>query len=227
VKKTKTALERKEVSVMKKWGKLWVIVLWCSTVALTQGCATLNSSVPFKYVPALTVAEPNQLIVGMEELVDTRPEKDLKATKSISDVADKATATLLQDFRTSRIFDELHYPPQPGKDTYIIKGEINRFYWKYSPSPIVFIPCVGCLVYAGVPAGSAKGICEISLQVTDARTGAVVAQYNATDTRKSDYTIYNMKTGEHGAELADTFREVSKQFKDAIVSDIRAGRFKK
>ena len=213
--------------MMKKWGEVCAIVLCLSTVALLQGCATLVSSVPFRYVPSLTVAEPNQLNVGMEELVDKRPAADIKSTQNISDVSDKVTATLLQDFTTSRIFHELNYPPQRDKDSLVIKGEINRFYWKYKPSPIIFIPFIGCLVYLGVPAGHATGICDISLQLTDAKTGAVVGEYNWTDTRKTSYTIYNMKTGEAGTELADAFREVSEHLKEAIVSDIRAGRFKK
>jgi hypothetical protein len=205
---------------------LGILFLFCLSIFSLQGCATLNSSVPFKYVPSLTVAEPNEIHLGMERLVDKRPSDDRTATESVSDVDDKVTSTLLSDFRTSRIFASADYPPRQDRDNLIMKGEIKRFYWKYSPSPIIFIPFLGCLIYLGIPAGEAEGIAEISVQMINAKTGAMVAEYNRKDEKKASYTIYNFKVGEAGSELADAFREVSKQIKDSILSDMKAGRFK-
>jgi hypothetical protein len=167
-----------------------------------------------------------ELHLGMEKLVDKRPSDDRSATESISDVDEKVTSTLLTDFRNSQIFASTDFPPRPERDNIIMKGEIKRFYWKYAPNPIVFIPFIGCLIYLGIPAGEAEGIVEISAQIINAKTGKMLVEYDRKNEKKTSYTLYNFKAGEAGGELADAFREVSKQIKDSILEDMRAGRLK-
>jgi hypothetical protein len=212
---------------MRTWAKLGIVIIVCISGALLQGCATLNSSVPFRYVPSLITGEPTDLRLGMEKLADKRPEGDRSATESISDIDDKTTSKLLEDFRTTQIFAAVDYPPQPVKDDFIMKGEIRRFYWKLTPEPYIFIPFVGCIVYFGAPAHTAEGIAELSVQLVNPKTGAVLSKYERIATKKTTYTIYNFKAGEAGSELADAFRDVSKQIKDSIVEEIKAGLFKK
>jgi hypothetical protein len=62
--------------------------------------------------------------------------------------------------------------------------------------------------------------------LVNSKTGETVAEYNKNSTKSDSYTIYNLKAGEAGAELAEAFREVPKQIKQAISSDIKAGRLK-
>ncbi len=89
------------------------LIIVCLTVLFLQGCATLNGSVPFKYVPSLASAEPTDLHVGMEKFVDKRPQEDFKCTKSIADVDEKVTAKFLEDFRSSQIFTTVDFPVSP------------------------------------------------------------------------------------------------------------------
>jgi hypothetical protein len=110
-----------------------------SLALLLQGCATLVGSVPFKYVPSLAGGEPLTLRLGMEKLVDKRPDGDRSATESITDVDEKVTAKLLEDFRSSQMFAAVDFPLQGDKDDLVLKGEITRFYWKLTPSPIVYL----------------------------------------------------------------------------------------
>ncbi len=67
---------------------------------------------------------------------------------------------------------------------------------------------------------------ELQVHLVNPKTGATIAEYSKTSTKSESYSIYNFKAGEAGAELAEAFRDVSKQVKEAMVSDIKAGRIK-
>jgi len=209
---------------MENHWKLSVILIVFFVFLLLQGCATLNSSVPFKYIPSLPTTETIDLRLGMEKLVDIRPEKDRSATKSIADVDEKVTAKLLEDFRSSQIFTTVDYPIQKEKDDLILKGEIKRFYWKTSISPIAFIPIINLAIYFGAPMYNVEGVAHFHFQLINAKTENVVAEYDKMAIKKETYSLYNFKAGEAGAELAEAFRDVSKQIKEAILSDIKRGR---
>ena len=200
------------------------LALVVSLALLLQGCATLVGTVPFKYVPSLASGEPVSLRLGMEKLVDKRPDGDRSATESIPDVDEKVTAKLLEDFRSSQMFTMVDFPIQGDKDDLILKGEIKRFYWKLTPSPIVFIPIINLLIYFGIPVHEAEGVATLRVQLVSAKTGQTMAEYEKTSTRTATFSIYNLKAGEAGSELADAFRDVAKQIKDAIVADGKAGR---
>ncbi len=195
-----------------------------SLALLLQGCATLVGSVPFKYVPSLAGGEPLNVRLGMEKLVDKRPDEDRSATESITDVDEKVTAKILEDFRSSQMFAAVDFPIQGDKDDLVLKGEIKRFYWKLTPSPIVFIPIINLLIYFGIPINEAEGVASLRVQLVRAKTGQPIAEYEKSSTRTATYTLYNLKAGEVGSELADAFRDVAKQIKDAILADGKAGR---
>ncbi len=195
-----------------------------SMALLLQGCATLVGTVPFKYVPSLATGEPFSLRMGMEKLVDQRPDGDRSATESIPDVDEKVTAKLLEDLRSSQMFTAVDFPTQGDKDELILKGEIKRFYWKLTPSPIVFIPLINLLIYFGIPIHEAEGVATLRVQLVRTKTGQPIAEYEKSSTRTATYTLYNLKAGEVGSELADAFRDVAKQIKDSIVADGKAGR---
>lgn len=208
--------------MQKRW-RLSIVLTLFFTGFLFQGCATLNGTVPFKYVPSLPSREPINLRLGMEKLVDIRPEDDRSATESIADVDEKVTAKLLEDFRSSQIFATIGFPAQREKDDLIMKGEIKRFYWKMTPSPIIFIPLVNIFIYFGVPVYNIEGVANLHVQLVSSKTGQIIAEYDKNSTKMESYTIYSFKAGEAGAELAEAFRDVSKQIKEAIFSDENRG----
>lgn len=209
---------------MQNQAKLFAIAIVLFVGTLLEGCVTLNGSVPFKYVSSLPTGEPISLRAGMEKLVDSRPEDDRSATKSISDVDEKITSKLLEDFRSSQLFTAVDFPIQRDKDAVIIKGEIKRFYWKLTPSPVIFIPLIQLLMYFGVPIYDVVGVADIHVQLVNPATGQILKEYDKSSTKTESYTLYNLKAGEAGAELAEAFRDVSKQIKESIVSDINGGR---
>jgi len=58
----------------------------------------------------------------------------------------------------------------------------------------------------------------------DARTGVVLSEYDRTSTKTDSATLYDIKSGESGSELAEAFREVVKQIKDGMAGDIKNGK---
>ena len=197
-----------------------------ASMSVTTGCGTLNGTIPFRYVPSLPSAKPDKTVnLGVEKLLDNRPKDDKEATDAITDVDEKVTAKLIEDFRSSQIFASVDFPVEK-KDDLVLKGEIKRFYWKLSPSPIIFIPLLNLLMYFGIDIYNIESVAEFHIQLINPKTGQSLAEYNKSSTKAQSYTLYNFKAGEAGAELAEAFREVSKQIKDAIISDLRSDRLK-
>lgn len=201
-----------------------IVVSILATLGLT-GCATLNGSVPFKYVPTLASGEPIPQRIGMEKLTDTRPADDKSATSDLPDVDEKVTSKLLEDFRASQLFERIDFPARAGDDGLLMQGQITRFYWKYTTSPVIWIPVVQFAMYFGAPVAFMEGTAALSVQIVERKTGRVIGKYEKSSTREASSSLYNAKAGEFGAELADAFRDVVKQLKDAIGADARAGKF--
>ena len=123
--------------MIRKIGYIFVLGIF---VIVLSGCASLNGNVPFRYQPSLLSSTKKiDKVVGLNMLIDKRPEIDAAYTKTISDVSEKITSKLLEDFNTSKIFKEIHYPPQQGDDI-VINGTIDRFMWKFYSTPIAYIP---------------------------------------------------------------------------------------
>jgi hypothetical protein len=192
---------------------------------LVSGCSTLNGSVPFRYVPSLNTMQQNDAVIGMDKFADSRPADDKEVTKAIPDIDEKVTSKVLEDFRSSGMFARVDFPPRRDKDDLVIKGEIKRFYWKTNHNPIKFIPIIGqVLLLLGITSYNIEAVVELDVQILDARTGAVLSEYDKTSTKTDSATLYDNKSGESGAELAEAFREVVKQVKDGIAVDIQNGK---
>lgn len=229
------------VNFIQIYVRLVVVLIALFLCVLIQGCAIgLHNSctiVPFDYVPSPPGNETISVRVGMEKLVDKRPESDRSATKRIVDVDEKVTAKLLEDFRSSRIFESVDYPVQK-EDVLIIKGEIRRFYWKDAQTNIGAIPVAGFSIFFGAPTGSINAEANLCVLLINPKTGQVVAEYDKIAERKKLYNLYNANK-QHGAyttedgtngcytqgtELAEAFWEVSNQIKESIISDYKQGR---
>jgi len=202
----------------KKLGYLLIIGV---TILCFSGCASLNGSVPFNYQPSLLAStETINKTAGMELLIDQRPEKDEAYTKSIKDVSEKVTSKLIEDFEQSRLFENIHFSQEVGDD-FIIEGVVNRFMWKMYATPISYIPLINLVIYFGVPCSESYGIAEITLIVKDARSGKILGTFKSESKVTDVYTLYNVKAGEAGAELAEAFRNVAKDLKEQIVRKIQ------
>jgi hypothetical protein len=195
-------------------------LIFCS-LFLLSGCSTLNGSVPFHYVPSLSSMHQNSAVLGMEKFVDRRPAEDQEATKSIPDIDEKITAKVLDDLKSSRMFADIHFPARNNEDNLIIKGEIKRFYWKTKHNPIKFIPMVQMLLLLGITSHNVEAVVELKVQLLDAKTGAVLSEYDKTSIKTDSATLYVNTSGESGSELAEAFRDVVKQIKDSLAADIQ------
>ena len=163
----------------------------------------------------------NSAVLGMEKFVDRRPVEDQEATKSIPDIDEKVTAKILDDLKSSRMFADIHFPARSDKDDLIFKGEIKRFYWKTKHNPIKFIPMVQMLLLLGITSHNIEAVVELKVQIVDAKTGAVLSEYDKTSIKTDSGTLYVNKSGESGSELAEAFRDVVKQIKDSLAADIQ------
>ena len=202
------------------------IILALCCLLLMSGCSTLNGSVPFRYVPSLSTMPQNDAAIGMDKFVDSRPADDREVTKAIPDVDEKVTSKVLEDFRSSGMFARVDFPARADKDAFIVKGEIKRFYWKTKHNPIKFIPFVNLLLLLGITSYNIEAVVDLKVQILDAKTGAVLSEYDKTSTKTESATLYDNKSGESGAELAEAFREVVKQIKDGIAGDIKSGKIR-
>lgn len=189
----------------------------CIILSVLTGCASLNSNTPFRYQPSL-ISQSSSIdkIAGIKILLDKRPKEDIAYTKNITDVCEKVTAKLLEDFKTSGIFKEIHYPAKSG-DEVVIGGSIERFTWKLYSTPLGFIPLIG---YLGVPTLKGEGIATIVLEVRDAKTDAVIATLEESAKIENYFTVYNFKIGDSGTELEDAFREAGRKLKEDLLTKV-------
>jgi hypothetical protein len=188
-------------------------------ICFVTSCTTLKGNVPFGYQPSLiAVSKKINKNVGFDVLKDMRPENEIRATeKSIQDLTNKVTYKLIEDFRSSGIFDEINFPAKDTDDL-IINGEINKFIWREDNNwfAIIFMP----LVYFGLPVGDYVGEADITLKVIDKKTGQVLGTVRGAGEQRLTVTLYSMSVGEIGSELAEAFRQCVKQLKEKILTEI-------
>ncbi len=197
----------------KKWIYLFMLSLF-----ILSGCASLNGNVPFQYQPSLTSANKKiNKIVGLNLLVDKRPKEDISNTESIKDLPDKITSKLLEDFQKSEIFAKIHYNTE-AEDEIVINGSINRFKWKATPNGLMFIPFLNLLIYFGIPTYDITGVTVITLEVKDNKSGQIIKTFRESSESENTYNLYNFKTGDAGAELAESFRDVAKKLKEDLLN---------
>jgi len=162
----------------------------------------------------------------MEKFVDRRPAGDQEVTDCIPDIDEKITLKVLDDLHSSRIFADIAIPARKEANDLILKGEIKRFYWKTTHNPIKYLPMIQIILLFGIPSQYVEAVTELEIAFVDSKTNTVLVKYDKTSTRTEYATIYKTKSGESGAELADTFRDVMKQIKDSFADDIRSGKIK-
>lgn len=178
--------------------KLNIAIIILITSSVIQGCTTYFGVMPFDYIPSLPSSEPINIRVGIEKLLDKRPETDRSTIKDTVDLDERVTHKLFEDFQSSKIFSEVDYPVKKERDMLIIKGDIKRFYYKST------------LYYAGITSFIAE--VNLHVQLVDSGTGKLVAEYDKSSVRKDS--------------LSEAFRDVVKQIKENIVSDFKEGRLK-
>ena len=185
------------------------------------GCSvTLNSNVPFLYQPSLPVADATAYRLGVNKLEDKRSAEDRETTEEIRDLDEKVTVKLLEDLRGSNLFASVKFPPKSDRDEMVLRGEIQRFSWKISTSPVLWMPIINILIYFGVPIYDVEAVAQLKIWLSDGKTGMVISEYTKFAKRENAYSLYNMKAGEAGAELADAFRDVMKQMKEGMLADL-------
>ncbi len=151
-------------------------------------------------------------------MMDDRPKSDSIYTKNISDIPEKITAKLLEDFNASHIFKELHYSSR-GSDDIVINGRVDRFTWKLYSTPLGYVPLVS---YFGISTLQAYGVATITLEIKDNHSGAVIATIQESAAIKNAFSVYNFKIGDSGSELEDAFREVGRKLKQAVLQKLSA-----
>jgi hypothetical protein len=195
-------------------------ILIVTFLFLVSGCASLNGSVPFRYQPSLvSTTKKIDKTVGLNMLLDKRPEGDIAYTKSIKDIPEKVTSKLLEDFEKSKLFKEIHFPPQAGDDI-VVNGTIDRFMWKLYATPISYIPVLNLVIYFGVPCNEAYGVAGITLEIKDNKTGSIIGRLEESSRVDSSYTLYNFKAGDAGSELEEAFRDVGKKLKEDLLTKV-------
>ncbi len=204
---------------MKKFINL--ILVFCVLISIS-GCASLKGNVPFGYQPSLvSTSRTIDKSVGINILVDRRPEKDGKYTKNIKDVSEKVTSKFIEDITSSNIFNAINYPASQDDDI-TINGTLDRFKWKLYAKPITYIPYIGLIaMIVGVETTEAYGIAGITIEVKDNKTGTVITTISKNSEIHTSYNAYNFQAGEAGSELAEALRAVVKEIKSELLTNIK------
>jgi len=189
---------KREIGIPNLW-KLNIAIIIFIISSVIQGCTTYDIDMTaFEYIPSLPSSEPINIRVGLEKLLDKRPETDRSTTKDMVDLDERVTHKLFEDFQSSKIFSGVNYPVKKEADILIIKGDIKRFYYKNT------------FYYGGITSFTAE--VNLHIQLMDSGTGKVVAEYDKSSVRKDS--------------LSEAFRDVVKQIKENIVSDFKQGQLK-
>ncbi len=191
------------------------------------GCATRMTYKDnlFEYQPALSKQKIDK-VVGLNLLLDKRPEvekKNLPPDKYIYDsVSERVTLLLVDDFKKSNLFREIHSPAQPTDDI-IIDGTIDRLFWEpckktaygqVSENPISgLFPLVGIVGVLGASHRQEYTIITLSLTVKDNKNDKVLANLQKTAKAAKGISFY---TKELGQDVALSFRTVTQKLKEDL-----------
>ena len=93
----------------------------------SSGCASLKADVPFAYTPSLRTGQPIEGKAVFLLIEDARSKRHRRSTREIPDCADKLTAKLVEDFRSTRLFSDVDYSPSPTEADFIITGRLEKF----------------------------------------------------------------------------------------------------
>lgn len=182
------------------------------------GCASLKADVPFAYTPSLREGETIQGRAVFQKIEDLRSKSHRRSTREIPDCAEKLTAKLVEDFRSTRVFTDVDYSPGSTDADYMITGQLEEFSWEAFYAPSYFIPVVNLIHYFGVPVVSYTGEAQLTLHVQP--VGAASSHEHAGTARNRTYhNIYEQKAAEGGVELQYALRDAIKQIKEQISND--------
>ena len=184
--------------MMKRSWKRTILLLVFLVGVCIHGCASLDNSIPFTHAVVPHNEQPSLLVLGLDTLVDSRPEGDKKATENISNIEELITTRLAEDLRSSRLFTSVDFPSDKEKDTLIMKGEIKRFYWKMKPSLLAYAPEAAVILLFGIPAGYITGTVQLHVAIVNPRTGETLTEYDKTSTKKASRSLYKLSSSEKG-----------------------------
>ena len=200
------------------------------TLGLCAGCAHQchYKDNLFDYQPtSISARHRINKVAGLNILLDQRPENELSKRppdkRLYHNFAQNVTELLLQDFQKSQIFKEIHSPAQTTDDI-IINGSITRFFFEgwektwlgkaYESWWSFFFPPISLSLLFGVPYANEYCIIEISLEVKDNKTNAILA--NFTESAKAVQGI-SIGTNKLGQDVTEAFRQVVEKLKSNLL----------
>lgn len=201
-----------------KMNRKFVSVLLIACLAFS-GCVSLKGNTAFEYVPAMPKGTV-PVKVTIEQFSDMRPEFDQKKTKNIEPVAEKITRKIYDDFKESKLFEQVFAAAEGGAPDIAVKGRIYKFYWKNRPEWYVFVPYLNLILLFGVPAGTFTGETKITIDLVSNKSGQVIASYTEESKKDDVYNGYRSFLGmEAGTEVSEAFRLVIDRIKGKILAD--------
>jgi len=190
--------------------KIFTIIVF---IFAELSCITLNDQVIFKYNLSLTDSKQTKFTLGIAKFKDFRDDSQKKSTEFFGDVEEKITAKILEDFKFSSSFKDVHYRCEDSED-FCMKGTIIAFNWKAEINPFAIIPILNLFIFFGMPIDSRHGV--ISLKVDIYKKNTFVKSFQRKFEKKTLNGLYYAKAGDPGAELAEAFRETVKLLKNDI-----------
>ena len=187
-------------------------------VLMSSGCASLKADVPFAYTPSLRVGQSIEGKAVFQQIQDVRSKRHRRSTREIPDCADKLTSKLVEDFRSTRLFNDVDYSPTPTEADFIITGRLEKFSWNVFYMPTYYIPVVSLIHVFGVPVVIFTGEAQLTLEVQAAGT-ASPRRYTGSAKNKTSHTLYEYKSAQGGVELQYALRDAIKQIKEQITND--------
>lgn len=189
-----------------------------------SGCASFpygEKVFQYRPIPVPTTGKIEKS-VGLNILVDALPAKDKTYAKNISNLCERITAKILEDFSASGIFTNIHLGVQPGDDI-SIGGTVNRFVWKGRNNPKVWIPLVGTFIS---PGWFTNGVVDITLEIREIKTGSVIGVLQKTSELKGGYSMNempgHMRGDEAEIELTNAFKNVVHGLKQDILAKLNS-----
>jgi len=207
-------------------------------LGLCTGCAPLGyyEKNLFEYQPKPVFSNNKRIdkVAGLNLFLDKRLEgvKDTQGFFGLSagnkhtrkTVGETITILLLEDFKKSNLFKEIHYPPQAG-DEIIISGSIDTF---LNDSKLTFFskaqsggnilgflfPPLGVAIFFGAPALQESCTIDISLEVKDSKSGMLLANFKESAKVAKGVSVYRWGAGQ---AVTDSFREVAGKLKEDLI----------
>lgn len=234
---------KKKKETMYMFEKLFI---WFNlfSLILCTGCAPVGyyEKNLFEYQPKPVFSNNKRIdkVVGVNLLLDKRFEEKKDTGEDVrkpqrgffgfppgnkhtrKTVGETITIILLEDFKKSNLFKEIHYPPQAG-DEIIISGSLHTL---LNDSKLTFFgeaqrniwgflfPPVGVAIFFGAPALQESCTIDISLEVKDNKSGMLLANFKESAKTIKGVSVYRWGAGE---AVTNSFREVAGKLKENLI----------